>query len=202
MHAGAGQENDRVALGEIAGNAKGLGADSTDGGAGQNDGFGIDDAAEGRVSPPPQTAPARRHPSANPRANPPCAGVDKPSGVTNGRVHRHRNRQRAGGDQIVDDGGDRVDADVGIVALAGQFQHGVGDEILGAQSLFDVGEEFIGGFDEIGAFAAHVGRLAQAEFLQRPRRGRRGALAGAFECVQRTVIDAAAFVGQRRLAHL
>src|SRR5207245_10518933 len=72
----------------------------------------------------------------------------EPGRIADSGVHGDGNGQRAAGDQIVDDGGDGVDADVAIEAFAGEVQHDVGDEIFGAQSFFDVGEIVIGGFEQ------------------------------------------------------
>jgi len=38
--------------------------------------------------------------------------------------------------------------------VAGEFGHGVGNEVFGAQAFLDVREGVVGGFHEVGAFAA------------------------------------------------
>ena len=108
------------------------------------------------VSPPPQTAPAARQPSANPfdeLLRPVLVG--EPVRVSHRGVHRHRDRQRAAGDQVVGDRGHRVDADLAVMAPPALGLDRVGHEVLGPQALLDVREEMVLGLDQVGAFAPH-----------------------------------------------
>jgi len=61
-------------------------------------------------------------------------------------VHRDRDGQGAARDDVVDDGRDGVDADLAVPGLARGGGNGVSDEVLGAESFFDVREVMIGRF--------------------------------------------------------
>ena len=97
------------------------------------------------VSPPPQTAPARRQPSAKPARKSWARVVlaNQAESPTAACMATEIGRAPVV-DKIVDDRGDGVDADVGVIALAGEFEHGIGDQVFGSEAFFDVGEEFVG----------------------------------------------------------
>jgi len=69
-------------------------------------------------------------------------------------VHRHRDRQRAAGDEVVDDGRHGIDADLAVETFPGLRVHRIGHEILGAKPLLDVREVMIRRLDQVGALAA------------------------------------------------
>lgn len=99
-------------------------------------------------------------------------------------MHRHRDRQRATGDEIVHHRRHRIDRDFPVETLAGRRVNRVGDEILRPQSLLDVREEVIRGLDEIGALPARRRRLGITVGPQRAGRRLRRLLAGALEGIE------------------
>ena len=111
-------------------------------------------------------------------------------------MHGNGDGEGAGGDQVVDDGGDGVEADVGVIALAGQLEHGVGDEVFGAETFFDVGEVAVVGFEEVGAFAADGGWFFEVVGGEGRNGGGGGVLAEALEGVEGVVADAGLVVGE------
>jgi hypothetical protein len=61
----------------------------------------------------------------------------------------------------------------------------------------DVGEDVVGGLDEVAALAASVGGLGVTVALEEGRGGLGGLLAGALEGIELIVVNAGGFVGQR-----
>ena len=78
--------------------------------------------------------------------------VRKPIRVPHRGMHCHGNRQGPTGCKIVYNGCDSIDSDFAIKATAALSIHRIGDEILGPEALFDVGEVVIGGLDQVGTF--------------------------------------------------
>ena len=198
VNAGGGEEEDGVAVAHVAGDAVGFGGDAADGGAGEDDRVGVDDAFEsgGFAAAPDGVGLAAAFGEAFGEVVGAAGEGGEPGGVADGGVHRDGEGQGAGRYKIVDDGGDGVDADVAVEALAGEAEHGVGDEVLGAEPFFDVGEVFGRGFEEVGAFAADVGGFGEGVGGEGGRGGGGGALAGAFEGVEVVVVDAGGFVAE------
>ena len=112
-------------------------------------------------------------------------------------MHRDGDGESAAGDEVVDHGGDGIDGDFAVEALAGLGVDGVGHEVLGAEAFLDVGEEVVGGLDEVGAFAAGGGGFGVAVGGEGVGRGAGGFLAGALEGIELIVTDAGGFVGER-----
>ena len=73
--------------------------------------------------------------------------------------------------------------------------HGVGDEVLRAETFFDVREERVGGFDEIRAFAAAHLDFGDAKPLQHVGGRSAGGLRAPLERIERAIIDARAGIG-------
>ena len=148
------------------------------------------------VSPPPQTASACRHPSANPSASSSdCAGLGEPLGIAHRRVHRHRNRQCAGRDQIVDDRRDGIDADVAIKTLAGAASASHRRPDSWCPGLLRHGRDIHRAFRADTRFRRGCRRVRQAHGRPVRSGARSGALAGALECVKPIVIHPALPVG-------
>src|SRR5690606_25792895 len=138
--------------GDIAFDAVVFGVDAADGRAGEDDGVGLDHAAKcGGFAAAPDSASAAAA-FGETGGEVACAVlVLEPRGIADSRVHGDRDGEGAAGDEVVDDGGDGVDADgVVVVAFAGELLDGIGDQVLGAEALFDVGEVFDGCFEEVG----------------------------------------------------
>jgi hypothetical protein len=197
LHAGAGEEDDGVAVAHISGDAVRLGRDPAEGRAGEDDGLGVDDAPErGGLAPAPDGAglPAALGPAVDQRLH--ARRVGEPRRLAHGGVHRHGYRQRAAGDEVVDDGGDGIDGDLAVEVPARLRVDGVGHEVLGAEALLDVREVVVGGLDQVGALAPDAGGLGVAVGGQRRSRRLRRLLAGALEGVELVVVDAGTFVGK------
>src|SRR5204862_3946500 len=137
--------------------------DLANGGAGEDDRVGVDDALEGGgLAAAPDGVGLV---AAVGEAGGEVLGelrVRKPVRIAHGGVHGDADRERAAGYKIVDHRGDDVDADVAVIGLAGQLEHGVGDEVFGAEALLDVGEVGVGGLDQVGRLAADVCGLGEA----------------------------------------
>ncbi len=202
VHAGAGEEEDRVAVAHLAGDAEVFRRDFPDGGAREHDGLRLDDAAQRRRL---ATAPDRaRELAALGEARDEAVGallIGEPRRVADGRVHRDGHRERAAGDEVVDDGGDEIDADFAVEGAAGRGIDGVGHEVLCAEALLDVREKMVPGLDEVGALAARrrgLGVAVRGE-LAGGRGGR--ALARALERVEFVVADAGGFVAEAHVSN-
>src|SRR5262249_44783551 len=71
------------------------------------------------------------------------------------------------------------------------------DEVLGAESFFDVREVVVGGLEEIRALASSLHGFAVAGCIERTGSRARRALTGALERVELVVSDTGGFVGER-----
>ncbi len=124
--------------------------------------------------------------------------VVEPRRVPDRRVHRHDRGQTADGDQVVDNGRHRVDADVSIQARAARPLQSVSDQVLRTQAFLDMGQEgAIAHIDEVSRLPARAGSLGHVVRCKQADGCRRLALAGDFEGIKRLVIHAAVGVGHR-----
>src|SRR5580704_5170961 len=112
-------------------------------------------------------------------------------------MHRHRNRQRATGHEVVHDGRDGIDANLAIKTAACRGLDRIGHEIFRAEAFLDVRDKMIVGLDEIGALAAHARGLAIAMRRQQRCRSPGGALAGALERIELVITHTGGFVAER-----
>ena len=156
------------------------------------------------------TTPAqRRRLSAAPRAPRQLArlppAVDKVAGApfvlepvrrADAEMHGHRERQRAKRDHVVHDHRNGVLRDVVVVGTRRhEAIHRVGDEVLGAEPLFDVREITLGRLDEIRALAAAHLDFRDAETPNHVGRRSAGELRPALERIERAIVDARTRVG-------
>ena len=197
LHARRGQEHDGVTLLHRAGDALRLGPNPPHRRTGQHNGVGLDDAAQSRrlaATPDRARLAAALGPAVHQRLH--ARRVGKPIRLPHRRVHGHRDRQRAAGHQIVDDGGHRVDGNLAVKVLAGLGVDRIGHQIFGAQAFFHMGQKVVVGLHQVAALAARVSGFGVTVGAQERGRGARGLLAGALECVKLVVVDAGRFVAQ------
>ncbi len=113
--------------------------------------------------------------------------VREPARVADRGVHRHRDRERPAGHEVVRDRRHRVDPDRPVVATAALRLDRVRHEVLRPQALLDVREEMVLGLDEVGALAADGRGLPEAVAGEEVGRRLRGLLARALERVEGAV---------------
>jgi hypothetical protein len=122
--------------------------------------------------------------------------VGKPAGVAHRGVHRHRDRQRAAGDEVVDDRRDRIDRDLAVETAArrgvvrrrprGSWCRGPPRRGRGSGRRPRSGRR-----SRRGSSPARRSRGPPSA-----GRGARRALAGALERIELVVADAGGFVGR------